>query len=186
MYNGDLVKLRAYKEEDAVLAKEFINDYEVKRLLAIDAAFPISLWEEEEWVKSKKNTSGLVYDFAIETLKDGKYIGGCSINKLSVKNRNCTIGIMIGDKDYWSKGYGSDALKVLIKFIFEELNMNKIKLSFFAFNERAKACYKKVGFKEEGILKDEIFRDGKYNGEINMALFAKDYFLGNYNNASFR
>ena len=176
MYNGGLVKLRAYKEEDVALAKEFINDYETKRLLAIDAAFPISLWEEEEWMKSKKNTRGLVYDFAIETLKEGKYIGGCSINKLNVKNRNCTIGIMIGDKEYWGKGYGSDTLKVLIKFIFEELNMNKIKLGVFSFNERAKACYKKIGFKEEGILKDEIFREGKYNDEIIMALFAKDYF----------
>ena len=176
MYSGDLVKLRAYNEEDAILAKEFINDFEVKRLLAIDAAFPISLWEEEEWIKSKKNTSRLVYDFAIETLKDGKYIGGCSINELNVKNRNCTIGIMIGDKEYWSKGYGSDALKILIKFIFEELNINKIKLGVFAFNERAKACYKNIGFKEEGLLKNEIFREGKYHDEILMALFAKDYF----------
>ena len=68
----------------------------------------------------------------------------------------------MGDKEYWSKGYGSDALKLLIKFIFEEVNMNKIKLKVFSFNNRAIACYKKVGFKEEGILKKELYRSGKY------------------------
>lgn len=174
MYSGKLVKLRAYKEEDIEKAVEFINDEEVKKFLDSNIPFPMTKWQEEEWVRSRKANADFTYDFAIEDLETGKYIGGCSINECDVKNRTCTIGIMIGDKEYWSKGYGSDALKVLIKFIFEEVNMNKIKLKVFSFNTRAIACYKKVGFKEEGILKKELYRNGKYHDEILMAIFKSE------------
>lgn len=171
MYSGKLVKLRAYKEEDIEKAVEFINDEEVKKLMDSTIPFPMTKWQEEDWVRSRKANTDFTYDFAIEDLKTGKYIGGCSINECDVKNRTCVVGIMIGDKEYWGKGYGSDALKILIKFIFEEVNMNKIKLNVFAFNNRAIACYKKVGFKEEGILRKEIYRNGKYYDEIIMAMF---------------
>lgn len=174
MYSGQLVKLRAYKEEDIEKAVEFINDEEVKKLMDSNIPFPMTKWQEEEWVRSRKANTDFTYDFAIEDLKTGKYIGGCSINECDVKNRTCVVGIMIGDKEYWGKGYGSDALKVLIKFIFEEVNMNKIKLNVFSFNNRAIACYKKVGFKEEGILKKEIYRNGRYHDEIIMAMFKDD------------
>ena len=175
MYNGKLVKLRAYKEADIERAIEFINDEEVKKLLDSNIPFPMTKWQEEEWIKSRKVGADFTYDFAIEDLETGKYIGGCSINECDVKNRNCTIGIMIGDKEYWGRGYGSDALKVLIKFIFEEVNMNKIKLGVFSFNSRAIACYKKVGFKEECILKNELYRSGKYYDIIQMAIFKDEW-----------
>ena len=175
MYNGDLVKLRAYKEDDVERAVVFINDEEVKKLLDSNTPFPMTKWQEEDWIKSRKVGADLTYDFAIEDLETGKYIGGCSINECNLKNRNCTIGIMIGDKEYWGKGYGSDALKVLIKFIFEEVNMKKIKLGVFSFNNRAIACYKKVGFKEEGILKNELYRSGKYYDIVQMAIFKDEW-----------
>lgn len=176
MIKGDLVKLRAYKEEDIGKAYEFVNDEEVKKFISVDGSFPMTIWEEESWIKTRKSNVNLTYDFAIEDLKTNKYIGGCSINSTNIKNRNCVIGIMIGDKDYWGKGYGRDALKVLIKFIFEELNFDKIKLSVFSFNKRAISCYKKLGFKEEGILKNEIYRNGKYYDDILMAIFKDEYF----------
>ena len=175
MYKGNLVKLRAYKETDIERLVEFINDEEVKKFLDSNIPFPMTKWQEEEWVRSRKAGSDFTYDFAIDDLETGKYIGGCSINQCDMKNRTCVIGIMIGDKDYWSKGYGSDALNVLIKFIFEEVNMNKIKLMVFSFNSRAIACYKKVGFKEEGLFKNELYRNGNYYDIIPMALFKEDW-----------
>jgi len=77
------------------------------------------------------------------------------------------------NKNYWGKGYGTDAMKVLMKFIFEDMNMNKIRLSVFSFNERAKRCYEKCGFQVEGILKKEIFKEGKYYDEIIMSAYNK-------------
>lgn len=115
------------------------------------------------------------YSFAIETLEEHKYIGGCGVNSVDWKNSIVVVGIFIGDKDYWSKGYGTDAMQILIKFIFNEMNINKIKLQVFSFNERAINSYKKCGFKVEGVHRQEIFRNGKYHDDIIMGLLREEY-----------
>jgi RimJ/RimL family protein N-acetyltransferase len=85
------------------------------------------------------------------------------------------VGIFIGDKNYWGKGYGTDAMSVLVKFIFEQMNIHKVKLNVFSYNERAIKSYEKCGFKVEGVLRQEIFRDGKYYDEIIMGLLKEEY-----------
>lgn len=175
MYVGEKVKLREYKREDIKLAQEFVNDVEVKKMLNPGIPFLYTYEDEEKWFESQSATKEL-YNFAIETLKERKYIGGCGINNLDWKNSVATIGIFIGDKEYWSKGYGSDTLNILIKFIFEQMNIHKIKLNVFSFNKRAIKCYEKCGFKTEGILREEIFRNGKYYDEIIMGLLRDEYY----------
>lgn len=173
MYYGEKVCLRAYKEEDIKKALQFINDKDLMKHLTTKIPFPMTLWEEEEFIKSQKSNQKGEYNFAIEDLETKKYIGGCGINDVNWLTRVATIGIMIGDKDYWGKGYGSDAIQVLIKFIFEDMNMRKIRLSTFSFNERALKCYTKCGFEIEGVLKDEIFKNGKYYDEMILSIFNK-------------
>jgi RimJ/RimL family protein N-acetyltransferase len=175
MYYGEKVCLRAYKEEDIPVATKLVNDGELKRLLTPGIAFPVTGWEEEEWVKSQKSNKNGEYNFAVEDMETHSYIGGCGINEVNWISRVATVGIMIGGKNYWNKGYGTDAMRVLIKFIFENMNIRKIKLNVFSFNVRAQKCYEKCGFKVEGILKDELFKDGKYYDEIIMSLFVNDY-----------
>lgn len=85
-------------------------------------------------------------------------------------------GIFIGDKKYWGKGYGTDAMRVLVKFIFEQMNIHKVKLNVYSFNERAIKSYEKCGFKVEGVLRQEIFRDGRYYDEIIMGLLKEEYY----------
>jgi RimJ/RimL family protein N-acetyltransferase len=174
-YTGEKIRLRAYRKEDAPKALEFVNDAEIKRLLITGVPFPNTLKDEEEWVESQSSSKEL-YSFAIETLDDKKYIGGCGINNLDWKNSVATVGIFIGDKDYWGKGYGTDAMKVLVKFIFEQMNINKVKLHTFSFNERAIKSYKKCGFQVEGVLRNELFKDGKYCDEIVMGILKDEYF----------
>ena len=175
MYYGEKVCLRAYKEEDIPIATKFVNDGELKKLLAPGIPFPMTLWEEEEWIKSQKGNKNGEYNFAIEDIETNNYIGGCGINEVNWTTRVATVGIMIGNKDYWNKGYGTDAMRVLIKFIFENMNIRKIKLNVFSFNLRAQKCYEKCGFKVEGVLKDEIFKDSKYYDEIIMSVFRSEY-----------
>ena len=174
MYYGKKVKLRAFKEEDINKACIFINDKEVRSLIATGAIFPISIKEERDFIENSKGKNG-EYNFAIETLESESFIGVCSVDKVDWINRNCEIGIMIGDKDYWNKEYGSDAIKTLLKFIFQEMNLNKVKLGVFAFNKRAIKCYEKCGFKTEGVEKNEIFRNGEYHDGILMAIFKEDF-----------
>ncbi|MGX4599017.1 GNAT family N-acetyltransferase [Faecalimicrobium sp. JNUCC 81] len=171
MYYGEKVVLRSYKEEDIEIALKLVNDKELKKFLVDCIPFPTSKWEEDEWIKSQKSNKEGTYNFAIEDIETNKYIGGCGINSVNWLTRVAVVGIMIGDKDYWGKGYGTDAMKVLIDFIFNDMNINKIRLSVFSFNERAIKSYEKCGFKVEGVLKNEIFKEGKYYDEIIMSKF---------------
>lgn len=174
MYYGEKVKLRAYKREDVPLACEYMNDSEIKAHLVTDVPYPLTFDEELKWYEGLSNSKG-TYNFAIEDLKTGKYIGGCGINEANWVSRTATIGIFIGDKNCWNKGYGTDAMKVLMKFVFQQMNMNKIKLYVFDFNIRAKKCYEKCGFKVEGVLRQELFRDGYYYDEIAMGILREEW-----------
>ena len=175
MYIGELVKLRDYGKEDIESAKNFINDPEVKQYVEPGIPYLYTLANEEKWYESISARSD-IYHFAIEDRKTGKYIGGCGINEVDWKNSKVVVGIFIGDADYRNHGYGTDAMKVLVKFIFEQMNINKIKLGAYSFNQRAIKCYEKVGFKVEGVLKEELFRNGRYHDIIEMSIFKRDYF----------
>ena len=177
MYRGDKKRLREYREEDIETVQKYINDPEVKKLLHAGVPYLYTLEDEKKWYEncSAQNDT---YSFAIETLEEKKYIGGCGVNRVDWKNSVVDVGIFIGDKEYWGKGYGTDAMLVLVSFIFKQLNINKIKLQVFAFNERAIKSYKKCGFRVEGVLRQEIYRDGKYHDDIVMGLL-KDEFIDN-------
>ena len=175
MYKGEKVFLRSYEKKDIERAHKLFNDLEVQFYLAPGPIYPLSYQEEEKFVESfmgREKEKG--YNFAIETL-EGEYIGGCGYFGLSRKNGTVEVGITIADKDYWGKGYGTDAMKVLINFLFYELNVRKITLHVFAFNERAIRCYRKLGFLEEGRLRENMFRNGRYHDDIIMSLFRQDY-----------
>jgi RimJ/RimL family protein N-acetyltransferase len=176
MYEGKKVRLRAYKKSDIAARIAFINEPDVVGGLTPDIPYPITLHEEEKWFESITAISD-TYKFAIETLDDKQFIGGCSINSVDWKNRVATIGIFIGSKDYRGKGYGADAMSVLINFIFMQMNINKICLIVYSYNEPAIKCYKRCGFQVEGVLRQEIYKDGKYYDKIYMGLLREDYLL---------
>lgn len=177
MYQGEKVRLREYRKEDVPMALAYMNDPEVKRLLVPGIPFLYTLEDELKWYDGISAMNDR-YNFAMETLDTGHYIGGLGLNAVDWKNSIAVVGIFIGDKAYWGKGYGTDAMKVLIRFIFEQMNIRKIKLNVYAFNERAVKSYEKCGFVTEGVLKEEIYRDGKYHDEYIMAIFRDQYEAG--------
>ncbi len=175
MLTGQKVRLRAYRKEDMPQAQAYMNDMEVRRNLAPGIPYPFTLENEEKWYSTLSGTNE-TYSFAIETLEDEKYIGGCGVNHIDWKNSAVTVGIFIGDKNYWSRGYGTDAMNLLVKFIFEQMNVNKVKLQVYSFNDRARKCYEKCGFVKEGILRQEIFRDGRYHDIYAMGILREEYY----------
>jgi len=173
MYEGDKVRLRAYEADDIEKAHAYINDPELKHFLTPGIPFPLTLEDEKKFIEGisafKDN-----YSFAIETM-EGEYIGGCGMNNVDWKNSVATIGIFIGAKGYWGKGFGTDALKILINFIFNEMNINKIALNVYSFNERAIKSYEKCGFKVEGTLRQALYKNGQYYDDIIMGLLRDEY-----------
>ena len=90
------------------------------------------------------------------------------------KNSFCTVGIFLG-KPFWNKGYGTDAMKTLVNFIFNEMSLNKIRLFVFEFNKRAVRSYEKSGFKVEGTLREQIFRNGKFYDVYVMGILRREW-----------
>lgn len=179
LYSGELVCLRAMTEEDIKPSVEFMNDPEIIMNLDDDAPMPQSYETQKEWLEKQRKEQKNYKDFfwAIDT-KDGKFIGGCGVNHMDRKNRVAKVGIFIGDKSCLDKGYGTDAMKVLLKFLFEEYNVNKVKLSVFDYNKRAIRSYEKCGFKTEAVCREAVYRYGRYNDLRNMAILKEEYFLG--------
>jgi RimJ/RimL family protein N-acetyltransferase len=172
MLKGERIRLREYKDDYIPMAKEFINDPEVCLNLNPQIPFPISLKEEKEWFEKQRKDDNN-HNFAIVTLDEEKYIGG--INDFDWKNSVATVGIFIGAEKYRNKGYGTEAMGILLDFIFNQVNVNKVMLEVFSFNKRAISSYKKNGFVEEGRLRENVFRNGEYHDEVLMGLLRREY-----------
>jgi len=170
---GRLVRLRALEPSDAERLYRWINDREVTHYLM--ARYPYSLEFEKDWLASaaKGNDFGEVR-LAIET-KDGVHIGNCGLHRGRPEDRHAELGIMIGDKDYQSNGYGTDAVMTLVRFAFDQMNLNKVSLGVFEFNERALAVYRKCGFVEEGRAREEYFQDGRYWDIVRMGVLRREF-----------
>lgn len=173
MYVGEKVRLREYRREDIPKAQAYLNNPGLRKLLS-GPPFPYTFWDEEKWILGQSVRNDL-YNFAIESLEDGHYIGGCGLNQLDWRHRVCEVGIFIGDEAYQNRGYGTDAMRVLLKIVFGELNMNKASLSVLDFNARAIKVYQRLGFKEEGRLRQERYLDGKYHDLVLMGLLREEY-----------
>ena len=174
MLEGKLVRLREYRKDDISLKVSYINDPDVLRYLESGIPYPLTLNEELKWfdnISAFKDS----YRFAIEALESGKYIGDCGINNIDWKNGIASVAIFIGSKDHWGKGYGTEAMKLLLSFIFNQTNLNKVRLNVYSFNERAIRSYEKCGFKREGVLREEIFRDGRYHDIIVLGILRDEY-----------
>lgn len=175
MLTGRLVRLREHREEDIKLAQEFFNNPEVVKTLYFGTPYPVTYADQKSFLE-RSSAFKDDYNFAIETIEEPRYIGSCGIKCVDWKNSRVELGISIGERRLHGKGYGTDAIATLVGFIFDEMNINKIKLEVVAFNEGAIRCYEKAGFKKEGLLKREIYRGGRYHDLVVMAIFRADYF----------
>ncbi len=173
MIEGKLVRLRAVEPKDAENAFRWMNDREVSRGLMARYAF--SLESEREWVKNAvKPLDFSNARFAIET-KEGVHIGVCGLHGCNAENRRAELGIMIGEKEYWGRGFGTDIMLTLLRFAFAQMNLNKVTLGVFEFNERGLAMYTKLGFVEEGRFREDLFQDGRYWDLVRMSILRREY-----------
>lgn len=166
MYEGALVRLRAFEQSDLEVNHAFMNDYETLRGMISGLPLPESMEDERQWLSQQTCYSRGEYQFAIESF-DGDLVGRCGVTRLDWKNRLGELGIMIGP-GHRGQGFGSEAIQLLCRFCFREMNLHKLKIQVYAFNEPAIHCYEANGFVREGLLKAELFRDGAYRDVVVM------------------
>jgi len=169
MLPGKLVVLRAIEMADRDRYHRWLNDPEIVHLLG-SMRYPFSLGEEERLLQERFTRQSPDYvNLAIDT-REGVHIGSVSLDRVSKENRNAALGIFIGYKEYWGKGYGTDAVRTLLAFAFNEMNLHRVYLHTYEYNERATACYRKLGFVEEGRLRQQRYTQGRYWDEIVMGV----------------
>ena len=171
MMEGKKIKLVPLEERHLDdLMKEW-NNPELRKFLG--GFIPHSREAELQWIQSqiedmKKRKS---FDFAIEKIPDGAFVGTIALHDIDWLSRSCTLGIAIHGEENWGKGYGSEAISMLINFGWNDLNLRRIELSVHAFNERAKHVYEKLGFIEFGVAHRKYYIDGEYVDTHYMELF---------------
>lgn len=173
IYAGDLVRLEAVDPEIfAVEDSLWAHDSEYWRLCASDPSRLFTSKQTREWIDKSLPTS---YFFSIYALTENKLIGGVDLNGINWSARTSWIGIGIGDRNYWGRGYGREAMRLAIQFAFDELNLRRINLNVFEYNKRAFLAYQKLGFVEEGRYRSWLHRGGRRWDLIFMGLLRSDW-----------
>ncbi len=175
MITGKRLRLRALEASDLPYFIRWLNDPEVIAGLTID--WPLSSWQEEDWFKKLAQRSPHERPLVIEVPHDDGWrpIGNLGLLHIDWKTRQAEAGIMIGDKNYWNRGYGSEALQLLITHVFRTLNLNRIYLHVYSNNPRAIRAYEKIGFVHEGTLRQAHYAQGRYHNVFVMSVLRSEW-----------
>lgn len=177
LLRGKLVRLKAENPEGhSRLFVGWSHDSEYWRLMANMPPFP---WTQEGVKKhmekeQEKDDPHNVF-FAVHTLEDDRIIGEIGLDGISYTHGDTYVGIGIGEKDFWGRGYGTDAMNVMLRYAFTELNLHRVSLTVFEYNPRAIRSYEKCGFRVEGHTREAMQREGRRWDIIHMGVLREDW-----------
>jgi RimJ/RimL family protein N-acetyltransferase len=168
---GKKIRLRAIERSDIPTFVRWFNDPEVTQYL--ETYMPLSQAQEERWFEAQLEQRDR-FIFGVETL-DGKLIGNLGLIDIDWKNSHALLGIVLGEKEYWGQGYGTDAITTLLGFAFKQMNLHRVHLPTYEYNKRAIRCYEKCGFTLEGRMRQAHFHDGQYYDELVMGILREEF-----------
>lgn len=171
---GKKVILRAMEKSDCEMVREMFNDPEIENLV-VGWAFPVSSYAQEKWFEAHYNDN-TNFRFVIETKEEGA-VGIATLTGIDWKNRRATHGIKLANKERRAKGIGTDAVMAIMRYAFDELQLNRLDGSWFPENAASQGLYKKCGWKEEGIRRNYIFKNGQYRDLVVVGILAEEYHL---------
>ena len=183
MIYGKRIRLRAIERTDISTFLRWFNDPEVRQYLLMYE--PMSRAREERWFEERLGARD-DYLLGIEAPEgeDWRLIGNCGLRNVDWENRTAVLGITLGEKDYWGQGYGTDAVRTMLRFAFAELNLHRVELEVFDYNPRAQACYRKAGFQHEGTRRQAFYRQGRYHDVHLMSILREEFMAGEEGHAS--
>jgi len=175
MLKGERITLGPVKKEYIESYLKWFNDPEITQYLSMFR--PFTRMMEEDWIENLKNRDDTIV-FAVLIHEDNnveKLIGNCGLHAIDWKNRVAEVGITLGEKEYQSKGYGTEAMELLLDYGFKTVNLNRIQLRVYEFNSMAINSYNKIGFVEEGRMRQAIFINGEYHDIIFMSILQEEW-----------
>jgi RimJ/RimL family protein N-acetyltransferase len=135
---------------------------------------PMTLAEEVEYLRRLAD-SPTDLALGIVPCSDERLIGVTGLHKIDSRNRHAALGIVVGEKGAWGKGFGTEATRLLVRHAFDTLNLNRVWLHVYEYNTRAVRVYEKVGFRTEGRLRQDTFRDGRYWDTLVMGVLHEEW-----------
>jgi len=169
---GNKVYVRTLKRSDLAKIVQWKNDPEIAYLVR---GCPIQTnlrLESKRFDKTREEGDGTRL---MITTKQGEPIGMIALGDIDKTNKKASLGMLIGEKQYWNRGYGSDALIALIDYMFNKLDFNRVSLEVFDYNHRAKRAYEKIGFKVEGVQREGLIQGNEYHDIYLMGITKRDF-----------
>ena len=177
LFQGELVRLTMDNPE--TLAKAFSRwgrDSEYIRLLDGGAERMFSAKIIQSWIeKDFEKDVGQDFFFVIHTLESDHLLGFVSLFGIDWNHGNSWVGIGLGERECWGKGYGTDAMQVVLRYAFTELNLHRVTLGVFEYNPRAIRSYEKAGFVHEGRVRKELLKDGQRWDALEMGILRDEW-----------
>lgn len=172
---GQHVMLREYQSEDFSCIRQWVNDATVTRYLSTRFWAPQSTVDTQEFLSRMMQSSHNAYNFVIADAKDGRYIGQLDMFRVDWRLRQGEIGMVIASAEDRGRGFGTEALRLLSRFAFETLGLERIELEVHMHNAAAIRCYEKAGFVLEGIKRHAYYNDGAFSDLGMMSLLREDW-----------
>jgi RimJ/RimL family protein N-acetyltransferase len=160
LLSGSRVALTALSNDDAAVLARWQADNEYLRLLDSKPAFPKNEAMMSEWMRSGQQGHDN-FLFGIRIHATGSLIGFLELGEVLWTHRTTWLAVGIGERTYWGQGYGYEAVALALDFTFRELNLHRVQLTVFSYNERAIRLYEKLGFRREGVFREFMERDGE-------------------------
>lgn len=167
------VYLRALEPDDFKISVNWRNDDVIVRLLGGGKYF-VSNEKERQWVQNAINQNNDVR-LAICTIEDNLYIGNIYLTGIDYVNRKASSHILIGNRNYWNGGYGTEAMRLLLDYAFNHRNLNRIEARVLEDNIGSRKMHEKLEYIQEGILRQSVFKDGVYKNQVFYALLKEEY-----------
>ena len=169
------IYLRALEPEDYKVSVQWRNDEEIQNMVGGHKYF-VSSEREKQWVNSVINSNDKLV-LAICLLDNDKYIGNVMLQDIDWINRSARVPVLIGDKSEWNKGYATEARMMMHKFAFEERNLERIYACILENNMPSIRMHEKCGYKTEGVLRNSVYKNGKYCNQVLMSILRDEFFV---------
>jgi RimJ/RimL family protein N-acetyltransferase len=175
MIYGERIRLRHAEREDLPTFVKWLSDPEIRR--GINMHLPMSMAREEIWfdemIQRPVDEQTLVVE--IQGGKNWGLIGTCGYHNIDWKVRSAELGILIGERKEWNKGYGTETMRLLLRHGFETLNLNRLFLRVYDNNKGAIRAYEKAGFVHEGRSREAGYSDGEYKDTLVMSVLRSEW-----------